>query len=375
MKTKLFILWVIFSIISTSVYSAVTNITDEDFMKKYLRVYLDLDVAVRRPKLLVDDTHIYICDLVNCHIYAFSKKDGKLTAEFGQKGVGPGELSNINNITCYNDAIYASCYKKAVKSSKEGKVLSEITTPRNGMDFTPFGNGYIEKKSLYLDNTNFPSAEKIILLNATLTDLKDIAQIEFPPIKIKDQTKDPWVFFQECRKFVVANEKLYVGYSDLGFTFSVFDLTGKKILDIKHDYEKIPITQEVRNRVIEFFTNYNKSHDALKEFNRQEMVFLDFLPAYLNFFVDQNGIYVFKYPQPGDKGRVKLIFMDLNGKVLKELMIPLGALYYQIQQTNFVSFNRGKLYLIFDNEESTGIREMDLDEMVKPLSASPPAKK
>ena len=52
------------------------------------------------------DDNIYVCDLVNCSLFKFSK-EGKLTKVVGQEGTRPGEFNSPGIIKVINDKLYA----------------------------------------------------------------------------------------------------------------------------------------------------------------------------------------------------------------------------------------------------------------------------
>jgi len=365
MNKKTIIICLIFFFASALVSSEIKDINYEDLTKNYYRFYKDLDVTVRMPKLIVDDSHIYICDRTECHVYAFSRKDGKLTAEFGQKGEGPSELLFYSDVVLNNNVFYASNARKVVKFSKEGKFLGEISSGRYDGSYLPFGNGYVVNRFF----PEGPGSEFVInrfsLQDSKLQDLKNLFDIKYIRPKAKIKEKQGLQFFYECRKAVVSGDELYVGCSDRGIYIAVFDLKGNKIREIKRDYDKIPVTQEIKDKILNRYNKAAKAMGTQEKLKRREILFPEFIPAFSNFFIDRDIIYLFKYPKPNTNGWTELLVMDKKGNSLKDMKIQLLHLYKVIQEGGLVTVFDGKMFFLYDQEESTHIYEMDLAEMVK----------
>lgn len=332
--------------------------------------FIEVDLVFRRTKILVDESRIYLCDLTQMRIYVYSKKDGKRLAVFCSRGEGPGEAAALHEVHIHKERVYVGTLAKIMVFSKDGQLIKEIRGEEAGWYCFPLGDNFVRNRRVTKKlNDNPVITSKYILLNPNLEKVKDIFKADYIKLMPKDKNKDPWIFFKECRKAVVYKDKLYIGFTDLGFSISVFDTKGDKCYEIRENYEKIPVTDKTKEKIHETLkTQYrvNCVDDYEKEYNaflaQQELVFPEFFPAFLNFFISNDKIYVLKYPRPGSKGWTDLVVMDLKGKLLKKKRFPLvGNMLVILDNSNNYYFYDGKLYLYEALEESTGIHEIDFE--------------
>lgn len=101
----------------------------------------------------------------------------------------------------------------------------------------------------------------------------------------------------------------------------------------------------------------NKIWNYLKA--RCKYTFSDYYPAYSDFFIRDEKLYVFGFEQADGKQPVTVL--DLKGKVLKEFAIPyIGEEHFRFHDYQIY---QEKLYYIHDNEETEcwELRAIDLN--------------
>jgi hypothetical protein len=102
----------------------------------------------------------------------------------------------------------------------------------------------------------------------------------------------------------------------------------------------------------------------------REIISPEYMPAFVNFFIDNERIYLFKFPKPGDRGMSEVLMLDIKGNILSKKMLPLGAMYKHLEEKKNISFHHGKLYfLTVDREERSVLSIMDLDAIFKKAGA------
>jgi hypothetical protein len=367
-RINLSILILILSVFSHHLWGG--DLTPQEFEKKFFKKQLvEIDEVVVDPTLAVDESRIYLVDKYHCMIYIFDIKSGKKINAIGRKGEGPGEFRYISKLDIKDDLIYVSSPPKISIFSRDGKFLKEKRTYVVGAEvggaFTPFVNNYIFTKFFY-DLKEHPYKVYIcyLLLDKDLKEIKEIFRAPFNIPWKKDINKKPLRIFHDCRKEILYKERFYIGNTELGFYFAVFDIKGNKLYEIKKEYDKIPVTEEIKQK----FFNFHKALNP-EEFNKmlthREVHFPKYIPAFVNFFIDNDKIFIFKYPKPGAKGWFELIILDLSGNIIGQKMLPLGYFYNYLENTGSISFYKEKIYFIINLEESTSFGEFSLDEVVK----------
>ena len=207
--------------------------------------------------------------------------------------------------------------------------------------YFPLGKNFVCKKF----NNTFKKTKIILkILDNSFNEIKDLEAFEFENNYISPNNKKNLVVIRDFFGYTVEGEKLFVGNTQKGFHFTIFDTNGNKLYEISRPYEKIPITskhkQEEMKELLKTVgkTRYERSK---KKYN---YLYPEFFPAYSNFTVDENKIYVLTYPKID--GQKKMLVLDQKGNLLNSLMVPTRE-----YNENFCIY-KNKYYYIFDNNES-----------------------
>jgi hypothetical protein len=342
------------------------DFTSQEIEKKFFRKIVEIDDVFAIPRLDVDEDRIYIVDKKHCTLNLFNKKDGRKINTVGKRGEGPGEFLFISKIHFNDDMIYVSSPPKLSIFSREGKLLKEKRTHLiGGGEFIPFGNNYLYSRYIYERKGNSTAIYLgYTLLDENLKEIKSIFKTPFNRPWSKDKNKTPLLIFHECRKGIVYKERFYIGYTELGFYIAVFDISGNKLFEIKHDYDKIRVKDDIKQKILSYYKS-KYPDDFRKMLSRREVFFPEYFPAFVNFFIHDDKIYVLKYPMPGAKGRLEVLLLDLRGNLLGQKMIALGGFYRYLENPDLISFYKGKIYYIINYEEKTAVGEFSLDEFIK----------
>ena len=369
MKTRSIIALILFCLACTPRQSSDEEVLAlvKDFQKKYYKELFVLDVSLGFFKFLVNESYIYICDQKHGHIDIFSRKNGAKVKTFGEKGEGPGSFINIFDIRCQGDKLYICSFGKLSIYTEKGELVKEIrsTVSYTCYDYIPIAENFVTKRLDWSKIDKKTVSEVYCLLDPTLKNKKDLLWIPFKYYTYPDKSKTAFLIYQPCRRGEVYKDRLYLGSTDLGFYIAVFDSNGNKLYEINRDDEKIRVTDSIKNRMINAYKTI--LGDNFADFARKrEFEAPEFIPAFMDFFIHNDRIYVIKFPLPGSKTVTEALLLDLKGNTLAKRMIPLGNLYKLIEE-KYTSFYNGKLYFISptEDDENTRITVLDLEAIFK----------
>ena len=309
-------------------------------------VLFQLEDTFKGPFILMNEKYICICDSRLYRFHTYSRDDFKKIAEFGEKGGGPGEGFVFSRVTLYKDSIYINQYPKLSIFSIKGELKDELKGPTDSGRYIPFVRDFVGIK----DSNEHSAAEKnkltFTLFDSDLEKKKDIFTIEFKNFVRYKGGKWVTLWVRDCFEAVVYDERLYIGNTDKGFFFGVFDKKGNKLYEINRDYRKLPITEDYKKWRLDRFRKL-AGEERWNRHSKDTIVFPEYFPAYINFTVSDEKIYVFKHPGKEDQ---ELLILDLNGKLLVSKTLPLiqGGIY----EGNNLCIHGGRLYFVRDNEET-----------------------
>jgi hypothetical protein len=150
------------------------------------------------------------------------------------------------------------------------------------------------------------------------------------------------LYLKDCYNGVVYKNRFYVGSTARGFYIAVFNANGDKLYDIQKDYDRIKVTDEIKATVLKNIREL-KEEGLKKYFSKIDIFFPDYFPAYINFAVDKDKIYVFKFPR--HKAMIlEVLVLDLQGNLTKKSILP--SSFWNGFQNNAIYLYDGKLYFI-----------------------------
>lgn len=320
----LFILFIITSLVSSGKVVTLPDISKPDF-------------------IIVDSDQLYITE--GGSIYIYSLKDFSLKKKFGKQGEGPQEFKlnsyggNALGIDIQPDAILISSVGKLSIFTREGKFKKEMKAPfhffRNM--FLGMGNRFVGTGSAQDQQKNYITAE---IYDEELKKVKEVCRWEnfFKPGK---GTR----VFDETIIFQVSDHKIITS-SGRDFKLNVFDNNGTKLYSIHQEYEKIEISEDLKEEVVKYF----KTSPATKNVYNfiQPIIFPKDLPAIRNFLAKDKHLFVTTYKKKDQK--TELFIFELKGSLLKKMFIPIAA------QTPLIDYphniKNGKLYQLLENEDT-----------------------
>jgi len=298
------------------------------------------------PVLRVDDHKVYVVDKGLLKGFIYERKALKKIAEFGNPGSGPVEFNRISGAYIDENYIYVTGYPKLCIFSKEGKFIKEFRVPIKTGDYIPLGNNtYIGTYTTLSPKKETRVMDIYRLFDGNIKLKREFFSSEYnrPTEFVKGMTIR--YLFSDCVYAAVYKNNIYIGNTDKGFYFAVFNREGGKLYEIKRNIEKRIITQEAKDKIISTL----KSVDPIRWKNYSQttkIAIRDEMPAYKAFFVADDRIYVFSYPK--NKGMYEIFMLDLKGNILKKKQMSIFDL--TDVDSSMHCIDKGKLFFIKENE-------------------------
>jgi hypothetical protein len=299
-------------------------------------------------------------------INVFSLIDLSFLRKFGKRGDGPGELRVTpgwqNTIIAYPDYILAESSNKIIFFSKEGKLIKEKRKSDLIAQFIPAGKHFVAKR-YYMDANTRTQYMRIVLIDQELREVKELYRQKWfqqlRPNKFSNESFEIQLF-SDYTNFAVFDDKIFIEESPKGFLIEVFDSEGKKLYVIEKQYEKIKVIDSHKKVALDEFKQDEKIGRMIKQVGSWEellkymnLIFPEYKPPIDDFIVRDNKIYTQTFEQKDQK--VKYIIMDLKGKKIDEVYLPITrkpGSEERLQGARFQAINHDKLYYLVENEET-----------------------
>jgi len=310
------------------------------------------------PFILIDEKKIYIWDRYLRKVFIYSKNTYEKISEFGKRGEGPGEFIGINNVFLLDDYICVSSFPKLCFFNKKGKFKKQIKGPANTGGFMPFGTNFVG--IVYQSSDRYSKESKILfcLFDSSMQKKRDIFSTEIYKATWPGEYKENVMWVRDCIKAVPYKDKLIIGSTYQGFHFEVFDKNGDKLYIISRKYDKRKIADNEKKMKLDEFKKKMGEIKWKKYKMKYKPVFPDSYPAYQNFSVDNNMIYVFLFPK---QKAVEVIVLDISGSFVGKKEIP--KIKSNIIEKGRFDVWDGKLYYLNDNieEEKWELNEVEFN--------------
>ncbi len=305
------------------------------------------------PRLAVGEDYIYIWDSPFEGVFIYSRKDFQRLGRFSQQGQGPGDLTRIHDFVIGSEWIFINSTEKISYYSFSGKLLKEYRKDPGYIGLVPIGNNFVCKDYTPFGIENIGVTGKkllsVILLNSKFKKKKDLYHFEYSSVRDQKTNKRNVYLIQDCKKYVVDNDMIYLGDTTRGFYFVVFDAKGKELYEIKKDIKMKKVNNSDKKRMENDNRNsWGSNWNWWKsQFN---LVFPKYYPAYLNFSVHDKKIFVITYPNLLEEKQT-IFILNERGDLLKEKEIIAIDLHV-IKNYQFYIYKEDLYY--FKEDENTG---------------------
>lgn len=294
--------------------------------------------GIFKPEMIsIDEDYLYAVEGTSIHIY--SLKDYRLLKKFGKEGEGPQEFK----VHPYGPPlIVAPTGKELVAFSngkisyftKDGKYIRELKAPPMAV-FIPVGEGFVANGTTV--NANNQRVLTVNLFNRELTKIKELYQSH---VIVTQQVFSNLP--QDAITYQPFDNKIFIlgDTSEGNLTISVFDFKGNKLYTIARKLKKIKITEEYKTDTIEWFKKLPQFRDVLAHL---KIDFKTYFPTAQDMVVDHGLIYIITYRKSGNN--TECIVMDLKGKELKRLYLPIPSKKPLFSVQPFTFFKRSYFWL------------------------------
>lgn len=299
-------------------------------------------IRINGDKLFVSDGPV---------IYIHSLVDYRLLNRFGSRGEGPGEFrvnANINRGSVVFDIndnkILVSSLGRVSFYTIDGKYLSEkVPQALFGFgQFQVFGDQYVGL------GAKGDAMKQFITINFYNTEFKKGKEI-FKVLAFEQGKNINPVTIGIIPALLVSDNRIFcLDYDGL---IHIFGPEGKELSVIRvsqldNDYSRVNVTEERKRKYIEYF----KSDPRFKQqFERDTNIikFPDYFPEIRDFKISNKRIYAITYREKNLNK--ELYILDLDGKFLKKIMVPLGE--FNPRELAPYIFEDEKLYQFIENLE------------------------
>jgi hypothetical protein len=317
---------------------------------------ISLQDLVNPGSITLDENQMYITE--GTSIYIYSLPGVKLLKKFGKRGEGPQELlppfgRHVHIDVLPNELMVISGFRLSF-FTKQGSYIKEVKIPS-----TILTNRYIrkigakfigstqnwgrrdEKHLIMIAYNIYDSNQKIIKeIYRTRRGLQVLeSEIQYNPLYVTVLEPTLYVF----------DGKIFLGHygpNEKGVIY-VFDSNGKKLYDIKPEYEKIIFTEKHKEAfkkeyVTQAQKDFYKTHKHLFKYS-------GYFPERQWFQVVDKKIYIQTYKKNKSGNMTEFLILDLKGKLLTKLMLPLK--YSSYFYPYLYSIKKGKLYQISEDDD------------------------
>jgi len=297
----------------------------------------EFDEIFKLRSFKIDGNHLYVVD--GYEIKVFSLKDGKLLTKFGKHGEGPGEFPRHPRIQVLPNQVFVSVMGKISYFKKDGKYISENKVP-------PFNIYFKVKQNLLLEesitNENM-SIEKVYVkvLDSEFNKIKDLYMEEKKLLSFSRsgeiKTKKDLHLYSKKKISLSDGDHIIVFDNNKGFYIDIYDHNGLRLNTIDIDMEKIPVSDQAREKTMKRFRE-NKYWDMMKK--RNNFIFPKHFPDIQWITGENEKLYVSTYKRIDDKKEI--VILNLKGDILKKTYVS---------KMNHYLFHNNKYYYFIDNEE------------------------
>jgi hypothetical protein len=278
---------------------------------------------VQQPhQIAVDGNDLYVFDEPDYSLHVYTLSPFALKSKFGQKGDGPHDFKYLPLVSIQPDSLTCTDFTKIIWYSKKGEVLK-------AMEFSALKDFDINSEMLLI-----PVKGNILRITADHEKFKRRIFLLDPAFKtIKQLYEGPFIWMQgsatDVRTDTVSAQGLaFVADTD-GFRISVFDNRGTLLRTIDESRE----VEKVQGRAL--------------------------LHQYC---VSDNKIYATTYLKKD--GLTEMLVLDLEGRVLKRLRLPLPSIRPErgVLRYDLFTVAKDKLYELVQNK-GTGKWELLITDL------------
>ncbi len=290
----------------------------------------------------VDGGKIYINEGDTITIY--SLKEHRLLKRFGRKGDGPKEfrLDRGNSevqLYLHEDSLQVNSVTRISYFSRTGEFMRVLTT-LEGDYLQAVGDGYAGWRRVYEDNVRYD------LVNLYDAKLKKVKEMFRRANGIQPQAKkiNPLTWFIDI--YQCYKGRIYINGVD--GNIYVFDAGGNKLYTITLQEKRIKLTDTDREGITKYYKEEDHYWKTVWHQVKTWITFPEYYPVIASFQVVDDRIYVETFNRKN--GKKQFLVLDLEGKVLNRVFLPLAREAFFTTYPFTIKNNR--LYQMIENQDT-----------------------
>ncbi len=296
-------------------------------------------------------------------VYIYSLEDFKLVKKFGTKGEGPAEFMVLNGwaviVNVHASELVCGSIGKISVFALDG-VFKKVIKPApysilcHREYIESLGDGYVSIQEKRKENLSEFAAT---IYDSNFNRVKEFYRFD-ANIWQRGKKYNPVKYTQNIRKIFVYGDNIFINTQNERGDILVFDSTGKQLYSISHEYERVKFTEKDKKNWIADFSleSLKPTYQRLKD----RWIYPENFPAWQKFQIVDDKIYIQTYKRDHKAGKNKFFILDLKGKLIKELELPLAEQYAFTPSA--YTINQGKIYQLVENE-STEEWELHINEI------------
>ena len=301
----------------------------------------------------VSGTDVFILEGATIHVYDLVSLS--LKRRFGREGQGPGEveitpwLSNTLSVSPGQAMIDSA--NKLVVYDRQGKLIRERQRQPQFTQLVPWGDSFAVRLRIAGTENDQKQYSSIQVLNGETDELRELYRQPFAG------QRDQLDMIPDSLHFQVYKNNLFVERSPEGFVIDVYGPDGRRIREIRREYDKKPVTRADRRSYEQLLKEdpmMNIQEENWEQFKtRTRLKYPDSFPAIRDLVIADDRIYVQTFESDGDRDEFLVLAPD--GELDKRIYLP------KVREPGFTEQMMGtgvRLYCI-DKGRYYYLRELD----------------
>lgn len=315
----------------------------------YAEKVADFPEIMRPTRIHINSDEMFVVES-QLKIAVYSISTQKFLREISKNGEGPGEFSFRPELKILPDSIFLGAVNKVMVFSKEGQLIEEKRVIPRGR-VLPVKTGYI---SIGVARAGEDIFNTVNLLDADLNKTKELYR------QLRPQRKGGINPIRNYLGIDTFEDKIFIIDGNKDFVIEIFDSTGKKLIVLEKNIEKIRIPNFYQEMLVNQLKeqpggNGAEWRGAIERFGVE---YPKFFPDIKEFQVLDGKIYVQTYKI--EEGKTEYIILDFKGKILQTTFLPVFEEGSLIDKNVYTFYKDIYYYLKFnENKEIWELHQID----------------
>lgn len=292
-------------------------------------------------KLIASEKHIIITDKKLHKIFILSI-EGKDLFVLGKSGLGPGEISNIENIQIRTNDLFISDGVKVLRYDYHGNLLDEQKLLKS------ISSPYKAETGWFGSEITQNSSE--LFMQIRFYDNNFLVQNTMEKIEIPSPFSPKIELVENCHRLEYSNDSIVFANTALGFHFTVFSLTGNKLDDINLvHYPLVKLSKawvEKKKAELKSIPQIELYWDQIKK----NISIPEYFPAYNDFSLSNNGSILARTYLVQNENSLFLL-LEKGAAKWQKIELPQNILYSDGSLNRHFCHNDNSIFYIIEDED------------------------